>query len=144
MTGRSNRDYEKEITRQQFKIAELETFAHYLNMELNKQQRLKQQIKSLYRSIDNKVIRTIDQKGYTRERRETLAKFPSIDLSGQSREELMKAARLYDTQAYFHYYPLHENMKLHYRALSKLYRTTRNITEKSAKKSYRLTKRVKG
>ncbi len=135
-------NYEKEIARQQFKIAELEAVAQHLQAELANQQGLKRQIKSVYRNLDNKIMRSIDQRGYTKTFK-TLTRFPVISASVRGKEDLIKIARLYDADNYFHYYPGRESMRLRYRLTGKLYRTTRNVAEKSAKRSYQIVKRTK-
>lgn len=142
--GHQHQDYGKQIARQQLKIAELEAIINHLRARLDKQQAPKQQIKDLFASVDNAIMRSIDKKGYAKKPRKTMARFPTLDISGQSKEGLLIAARSYDAKQYFQYQGLHENMKPHYRAASKLYRTTRDITKKGAKKGYKLAKRDKG
>lgn len=137
-----SQDYENEIARQQLKIIELETTLGHLHKEITKQQGLKQQLKRLYRNLDNSIMHTINTRGYARKQSQQMAKFPIIDQNLQDKKELRKIARIYDVEQNFHYLPGKEHMKLHYRVIGKAYRQTRELAEKGFIKSYQLTKRT--
>ena len=138
------RVYEQEIFRQQARIAELEAHMQHLHKELDRQQGAKQQLKNLYVNVDGWVIRRLDARGYARKTRIKQVAFPRLDLRAASSDELLKIARTYDAKKYFQYHERREGMKLHYRLVSKAYRTTRNVSKGGLKKVYRLTRRGKG
>lgn len=133
--------YEKEIVRQQVKIAELEALLQYLHTELSKQRSSREQVKGLYRNLDETIMQTLDKRGYSRKQSAKAVKFQPINTQGKNTSELIAAARTYDAQKYFQYRELRQGMKLHYRLASKFYRTTRNISKESVKSAYRLAKR---
>ena len=137
------RHYVEEITRQQVKIAELEALLQYLHKELSNQQRLGQQAKSLYSTIDAEIMQALDKRGYTRKQHIKNTKFPAVDVSTKTKDKSMSVAREYDIQNYFQYRNLRDDMKLRYRLLSKTYRATRDTSKKGAKSVYRLTKRTR-
>lgn len=133
--------YQKEINRQQVRIAELEAQIQHLHKLLQRQESLKEQAKNLYGILDQQIIKGLDKRGYNRKKRSRDVTLPSVDLSSASREELLQAAQIYDVRRYFQYRKLSENMKLNYRIASKLYRSGRDISKHGAKSAYRLTKR---
>jgi hypothetical protein len=137
------RTYEKEIVRQQVKIAELEAQLQYLHDALVKQEGIKEQIKILYANLDRAIIQALDKKGYTRKRRSRQVSFPTLDPAAHTRDELMVAAWIHDVKRYFQYQGLSENMKFRYRVASKIYRLTRDVSKNSAKRAYRVTRRRK-
>jgi hypothetical protein len=140
---RQNREYQKAISQQQFKIAELEALTKYLQLELNKQRGLRRQSKDLYKTVDQKIMLALDKRGYQRKTRKNAQSFPAVDLAKLERKNLMQIAWTYDAQSYFRYYPQRENMKFRYRLASKVYRTARDTSVLAARKSYQLARRSK-
>lgn len=138
-----DRIYEQEIVRQQTRIAELEAQMQHLHKELSRQQGVKQQVKSLYLSLDGWILRQIDSRGYTRNTRLKQVEFPHLDLLAADRAELLAVARAYDVKNYFQYRERRTSMKLRYRLAGKSYRTSRDISKTGLKKVYRLTRRAK-
>jgi FkbM family methyltransferase len=130
---------EKEITRQQLKASKLELLSDRLRAELESQKALKHQLKSVYRSVDDMVVRSINRRGYAAKTKK--AKYLKANLDNLSKEELMRMAWVWDAESYFQYAASGKGMKLRYRIAGGIYVMTRNAAAKSAKTSYRIAKR---
>jgi hypothetical protein len=132
--------YEQEISRQQVRIAELETLLGHLDKQLALQLSAKQHAKDLYLSIDTAIMKAIDKRGYTRRQAIKLKQLPDIKAPAGS-EEHMIAVWAHDAEAYFQLRGLKEGMKLRYRVAGKFYRVTRDVSKTGAKKMYKTYKR---
>lgn len=136
--------YATEISRLEFKVGELQAEVSRLHAELNRRRGTRQLAHDLYRAVDDGIIARIDRRGYARklpEPKATYAIKPTL-LASNNKAELMAAAQAYDIQTYFRLKPLKTGMKLHYRVVSKAYRTARNAGVYGLKQTYRVAKRV--
>lgn len=106
-----------------------------------KQHELKPQLAALYHTIDKRIMRSINKRGYAVKESKQVIMLPNTD--SNSHQQLMKTVRLYDIATYFQYNPGRKDMKLRYKIASKLYRTMRDMGVKGSKKAYRIAKMKK-
>lgn len=127
---------EKAILQGQIKI---------LNAEMNKSKHLVQQLKDLYSTVDSKIFRFINRRGYARQSRGAthVTKLVNYD-DKSSLEYLFALAHRHDVVNGFHYNVRKGQMKLGYRIVGRIYRLGRDLAVAVAKASYRGICTLKG
>lgn len=137
--------YISEVSRFEHKNASLLAQLSALQGELNSAKSLRHLAVGLYTEVDNKILRSIDKHGYKRKVKKTGSQqVKTAKLQQTSKQELLVAAKIYDTQSYFQLHSPKSTMKIRYRIASKTYRITRDASKRVAKKSYHLLKAGKG
>jgi FkbM family methyltransferase len=128
------------------KNAELNVKYSNILLALNQQKNIKKQLRGLYDSVDEKILRTIDKRGHIRKAKvkKTSIELANVRNDNSSVESLLDIAKTYDVMTFFRYRAIRNPKKIHYRILDKTYRTSRDLIFRSGKFTYRKLKRLKG
>ena len=113
---------------------------------LNQQRNIKKQLRSLYDSVDAKILRTIDKRGHIRKTkiRNYVQELKVESFGDLSINSMLDIAKEYDIKTQFRYHSIRNIKKIHYRVIESMYRTSRDSFFKSGKMTYKVYKKVKG
>ena len=129
-------EHEKAVLRGQVKI---------LNAELTKSKHPIQQLKDLYSTIDSKIFRLINRRGYARKSRKTIRLVEVERYSEKATlEDLFAIAQSYDVVNAFNYNTRKARMKLGYRVAGRMYRLGRDSAIAAVRASYRGVRVLRG
>lgn len=134
-----NVEYADELAKRDSKIHGLNVRIRELEVHLHHQAGSRAALKQLYRSIDNKIMRTLTERG--QRKKERPSSHPSIHTNeDMDYRALIRVAREYDTKEFFTYKKrlYKHNLKPGYRIVAKSYRVMRDGSLMSIKKLYGL------
>jgi hypothetical protein len=134
-----NVEYAEQLAKRDSKIHGLNVRIRELELHLHHQQGTRAALKQLYHSIDNKIMRTLTERG-ERKKKHT-ASHPQIEMSDDKNYTvLLTAAREYDIQEFFALKKklYKHNLKPAHRIVAKSYRVARDGSMAAMKKIYKL------
>lgn len=136
--------YLAEIGRLEARISHLQAENSMLDMQLSMTRSLKNQIKELYKSTDDYIVRALETRGRriskARPRHDTLI---NVKTESLNTEKLLVLAHEYDVINFFKSKPPRSSKKLSYRVVGGVYKLTRDIAKTTAKTGYKSLKRGK-
>lgn len=136
-----NEKYIQEIAQREHQIAVLNAKIEELHILSAKSQTIRSQAMQLYRSLDNRVMHTLTERG---KRSETTKRHftPIRVLADAPLSTLQTEALLYDVHEYFSMEGEKQlsTLKPHYRVAAKVYRSVRDTAEKTARKLLKITR----
>ncbi len=141
----ANNAYVAEISRLAARLGELNGEMGRLQGELSQKRGVRHQTSGLYRALDLAITSRIERKGRIRKpprRSGTVEPISPQVLTLDNVQELMGLARRYDSAAYFRYRASKSGMRLRYRVVGRVYRTSRDAAKASVKGAYRLARKV--
>lgn len=140
------RDYIERINQLEAKVAELNVKYNNARLELDQQRSIKKQVRTLYGSIDDKIVRTINKRGLVHNPNSKVSNYSlnSTMINTLSLEELLFEAKKYDVAQNFRYRSLKSHRKLRYRILGWVYCSARDIVFLILKRTYKLMTKIAG
>jgi hypothetical protein len=134
-----NVEYAYEIAKRDDKIHGLQARIHEIEAQLNHEMGVTAALKQLYRGLDDKIMRTLNERG--QRKKKTSSHHPAIAPARHTDyEALICIAREYDVNEFFTLKartPKH-NLRFSYRMVAKGYRVMRDGGMTGAKKLYHL------
>lgn len=136
---RQNNEYVEQLAKRDSKIHSLNVRIRELELHLHHQQGARAALKQLYHSVDNKIMRTLTERG--ERKKKPITTHPGLTVSDDMEYgALLSAAREYDAKEFFALKKkvYTHNLKPAYRLVAKSYRVTRDGGMAGMKKIYKL------
>lgn len=140
------REYIERINQLEAKVAELNVKYNNARLELDQQKNIKKQVRNLYGSIDDRIVKTINKRGIVHNPNRKVSTY-SLNLPRMntlSVEGLLLEAKKYDVTQNFRYKSLKSHRKLRYRILGWVYCSVRDAVFLLLKKTYKLMMKITG
>mgnify|MGYP002378319794 CR=1 FL=1 len=134
-----NVEYAEQLAKRDSKIHGLNVRIQELELHLHHQQGARAALKQLYHGIDNKIMRTLTERGERKKR--VVTTHPTITTNENMRyADLLKEAREYDAKEFFALKKkvYKHNLKPAYRLVAKSYRVARDGGLAGMKKIHKL------
>lgn len=136
---RQNVEYAEQLAKRDSKIHGLNVRIRELELHLHHQQGARAALKQLYHGIDNKIMRTLNERG--ERKKKPVRSHPALAVNDDmGYQALLDAAREYDAKEFFAMKKrvYKHNLKPGYRLVAKGYRVARDSGMAGVKKIYGL------
>ena len=133
-----------QIARLEVRVAEQNVLINNLQIELSSLRGIKRQLRELYKTVDKKIIDTIERRGRIRKTRSKRRIYSThkVVINDAETNVLLFEARKHDTFAFYRYQNFGISKKLQYRMLDKKNRNSRDAMKATVKGGYKLTNKL--